>query len=115
MKDTELAWAAGFFDGEGCIGYYPQNRRMMVTVVQKDRRPLERFQEALGFGKIYGPAKSKSACYNWSVFSRDNVDKLFKLLVPFLSAPKQEQFHRAFIKYNNRAGKYRKEKVGYSN
>lgn len=58
----ELAWAAGFVDGEGHFGFSDRtgdNRRgstLLFSVAQVDRAPLERLQSALGgVGNITGP------------------------------------------------------------
>jgi len=47
---TDYAWAAGFFDGEGCVSLGERTRRpgqtypgLSVIVVQKDRRALDQF------------------------------------------------------------------------
>ena len=50
----ELAWAAGFFDGEGCFSWTKDWG--CVVIHQTVLAPLERFQRAVGdIGKIYGP------------------------------------------------------------
>jgi hypothetical protein len=52
--DEFLIWAAGFFDGEGCVGIYPGRQagrvrwRLCLSVVQKDRRPLDLMRERFG-------------------------------------------------------------------
>ena len=65
-KELELAWAAGFFDGEGCTCIWKgntgfNNRRVQVQIHQSsaDGTPevLKRFLEAVEVGKIYGPYK----------------------------------------------------------
>ena len=33
ITDTDLAYIAGFFDGEGCVGIYPQQNRLRVDVI----------------------------------------------------------------------------------
>src|SRR6266508_3519881 len=60
MDSHELAWAAGFFDGEGTVGcghMQPDKRpHLHLSVSQADVRPLKRFQLAIGgFGRIRGP------------------------------------------------------------
>jgi hypothetical protein len=56
MDREELAWAAGFFDGEGTLSYAQKARFVTVRVAQTERKILERFQRAVGgVGKIYGP------------------------------------------------------------
>lgn len=59
INREELAWAAGFYDGEGharARKYRPdksKSRSLQITVVQKDRQLLDRFQRAIGgLGKI---------------------------------------------------------------
>ena len=57
----DIAWAAGFFDGEGSVSLLWSKRkanknvwwRLQVTVVNCDRRALERFVEVVGEGRLY--------------------------------------------------------------
>jgi hypothetical protein len=53
-------WAAGFFDGEGCV--YILNGQIRVTVTQVDPRPLRALQAKYG-GHIYLDKKPKAAGY----------------------------------------------------
>jgi len=62
----ELAWAAGFFDGEGCFSYVKADGWGVVAIGQTNREPLERFQRAVaGLGKIYGPYEPKQRDGRW--------------------------------------------------
>jgi len=68
VLDThELAWAAGFFDGEGCSSNrrhkeHPSYVGVTVCIGQSNRKPLERFQKAVGgLGRIGGPYFKKHA------------------------------------------------------
>jgi LAGLIDADG endonuclease len=92
----ELAWAAGFFDGEGC-SYLQKtsvgHRRLRANITQKDIRPLERFQQVVGMGTIYGPRPQPPHTY-YLYFNRRNSIALFELLWPYLSEPKREQWSR---------------------
>lgn len=90
--ELELAWAAGFFDGEGCSKHY-----MTLSVGQKDRRPLDRFAAAVGYGNVTGPylhGHKKNGdpiyCHHWEVSGQKAVAVLRKLW-PYLSEPKREQ------------------------
>lgn len=52
-NDLDLAWAAGFFDGEGSIGIYkrhhaPTSFALTVSLSQVDPRPLRRFAAIVG-------------------------------------------------------------------
>jgi len=66
----ELAWAAGFFDGEGSFSWTEAAAFGCTVINQANKEPLERFQRAVaGLGKIYwavrnatqGPLVTKAA------------------------------------------------------
>lgn len=99
----ELAWAAGFFDGEGCTSTHlvkanhrnPEYMGLVMRVGQTDREPLERFQAAVGCGNIGGPyyrrnRPSAQPYYQWSV-SGERVEAVLDLLWEWLSTPKRLQ------------------------
>jgi hypothetical protein len=55
MNNTELAWAAGFFDADGHITCR-RDGLVHLTIGQVNTIPLERFKKAVGsVGTIYGP------------------------------------------------------------
>jgi len=98
--DTELAWAAGFFDGEGCVSVSrtlaTAEPVIQLSVSQVQREPLDRFAAAVGVGKVYGPYTKKSKprakpCYQWSITGSD-ADAVFERLRPHLCAPKIEKY-----------------------
>lgn len=98
--ETAIAWAAGFWDGEGYTGF--NRKRIVAQVVQTNKDVLERFQKAVGFGKIYGPYRQSRPNHKdyWQLhFDGDNeVENLFQLLSPYLSQPKTEQFTSAIMR-----------------
>ena len=47
------AWAAGFFEGEGCIT--ESNGHLITRITNTDEAMLERFREIVDAGTIYGP------------------------------------------------------------
>jgi hypothetical protein len=110
-NDRELAWAAGFFDGEGTITYTSRNtlvsgrRRagdLYVGVDQAvsphdgiDGTPppvLVRFAAAMGGGALKGPYHypPRRPLFKWYV-RNDEADRVLALLWPFLSATKRRQ------------------------
>ena len=86
-KETELAWAAGFFDGEGCTFSNGKDYPRMVAA-QMDRRPLDRLHAAVGFG-IVKPVRRGG--FEWVVSDWQDVRIVHMLLWPYLSQPKREQ------------------------
>ncbi len=51
--DPEVAWAAGFFEGEGTITM--SRRRLVVRLNNTDSEPVYQFAKIIGFGEVYGP------------------------------------------------------------
>ncbi|MBI4728927.1 MAG: hypothetical protein HY775_05420 [Acidobacteria bacterium] len=55
----ELAWAAGFFDADGCFSSVVATRYPVVSIGQVDHQPLARLMGAVGAGSISGPYASE--------------------------------------------------------
>ena len=101
MNREELAWCAGFFDGEGCVRFGMSNRsygRVSISIVQIDRRVLDRFLLATGgAGNINGPytyGRSKPS-FSLAVTGFRSVQHTACLLWTWLSPIKREQFKGA--------------------
>src|SRR5258708_5070125 len=111
----ELAWAAGFFDGEGSTFCQlkqdrPRYRRQLVVAVGQSGREipevLQRFQRALlGIGKIYGPYIRKGRrlpTWQWRALSFEEAQAAIAMLWRFLSPIKQRQASGALCSYGDR-------------
>lgn len=104
---TELAWAAGFFDGEGCVAAYVRkdgHRTLGAQVGQTDPRPLQRLRAVVREGRVYGPYARPdhpkwSSVWSWRVIGYPATTRVMTLLWPYLSEPKREQWARAIEKY----------------
>lgn len=100
--EIELAWAAGFYDGEGSLSTIKPagtciNYALTMEVSQVDRRPLERFHNAVGnIGKIVLLKSKRPNCspIHRLTLTRKNAEKVIELLWPYLSDPKKEQIER---------------------
>jgi hypothetical protein len=89
--EIEIAWAAGFYDGEGCstLSKKGKNSHVRCAISQKDRRVLDRFRNTVGFGKIY---PSKGTCpWRWQTTSELDSRRVLELLWPYLGELKKEQ------------------------
>ena len=111
----ELAWAAGFFDGEGSAHFAVGLRKkqtggrvvfsqLHLNVAQANREELERFQKAVGVGRIYGPYTNKGPNNkpHWRYFAGafPSFQHVMVVLWPFLCSRKRAQLkkaHQAFI------------------
>ncbi len=111
----DLVWAAGFIDGEGCIGLYPcaNNDRhfyLRLSVANTDLRCLERLQGLFG-GSInrtnHIDRPGCRPCWTWYCQSKKCVAAL-EAIKPFLFS-KLEQAEVALLsrKYMRRKGQSR--------
>ena len=88
-----LAWAAGFFDGEGCICLARRFRKgkkhpeyeLKLSVGQANPKPLELFSKSFG-GNVN---KRGDGYYICKLSSRDSIETL-RILIPFLVLKKDE-------------------------
>ena len=102
VTNTELAWAAGVYDGEGSAStYLPKQRksrvRQMAVYQGGDSAPpplLLRFRTAVGdVGLIHGPARGY--LYQWHSRRHVVVDSVSELLWPWISEVKRDQLRAA--------------------
>jgi hypothetical protein len=100
-RDQELAWAAGFFDGEGSTFTTVQRKCMFICIAvqQSTNKPLNvyRFQEIVGIGKVYVHAGNHAVL--WRTYKHGEVRYVLELLWPYLSCYKREQGRQAFERF----------------
>ncbi len=91
LTETQKAYIAGFFDGEGCvsIGKYQgkKNRtptyQLMVVISQKDD-VLHELRDMVGIGSVCGNNHTKGRYYNqWRMSPKDGV-KFLEMILPYL-------------------------------
>ena len=87
MKDTDLAWAAGFFDGEGCVLLRKSRNTYVVriTVSQVNPAPIVKFKRLFGGHISEQKPKNKSwkEQWKWEQDAKSGVETLLQLL-PYL-------------------------------
>jgi len=54
-----IAWAAGVFEGEGCV--CSDGSRVILRVQMTDFDVMARFASIMGFGRLYGPYEQRNA------------------------------------------------------
>lgn len=98
MKSTDLAWAAGFLDGEGCIRIAPHTGRtnlieyyLVVTAGQISKEPLEKLQTLFGGTLYFRPATrgNRRPVWDWRVYGTQ-VLTMLNLVLPYLTVKKAE-------------------------
>jgi len=97
-RREELAWAAGFFDGEGYTSAKPERRDIFIGlrlgISQSEEPPfsLKRFREAVsGIGTIHGPYLTMhKPRYTYSANGVE-AQAVFAMLASFLGPEKFKQ------------------------
>lgn len=99
----ELAWAAGFFDGEGGT-YVQHNARtrlyLKLIVGQKHRAPLDRMRKA--FGGIGNVTQRGQGLYTYQITRQEDVHLALEMMWPYLCDVKREQANAAIDVVNQR-------------
>ena len=130
MNTHELAWAAGFFDGEGHIGVHvgdhsqgrPWKRiDLYLSISQVDRRVLDRFRDAVGVGSVNGPyihpsvaaRKNEQPRYYFTTAKFEHIQAVVAMLWQFLSPVKREQALSALRTVKERLGHQKTCKRGH--
>lgn len=108
-KDTDVAWCAGFFDGEGHVaytrstpslvsGHVTRGIRCYVPQKSDNVEVLERFQRIVGMGTLQKEHPMPNGKpQNVLTFGIKEVKPLFEMLKPYLATEKWEAFDRALM------------------
>lgn len=96
MDRHELAWAAGFFDGEGWAAKRTRGVHSRINQAGPDGIPaaLLKFQRIVGVGRLKGPKveEGKQDLYWWEATSSPDVTRVADLIGPWLCPPKRVEF-----------------------
>ena len=99
MDRHELAWAAGFFDGEGWAAKRKRGVHSRINQAGPNGRPevLLKFLRIVGVGRLKGPqcTEGKQDLYWWEATSRPDVARVAETIGPWLCEVKRTQFERA--------------------
>jgi hypothetical protein len=99
MNKIDLAWVAGFWEGEGSIGCYnakaSKSYQFVVTFTQKNRLILEWLKKHFGGSIGY---KVDNNSHYWSLcLSKANAIHCIELLRPYIKMPRRlRQIKRAY-------------------
>ena len=92
---TALAWAAGFFEGEGCISWYSKVPNLQLCIVNTDLECLEKFRSIVGGGNIrertHAVREGYKAQYQL-VIAGDDAHVIYRRLRPWLSSRRQARY-----------------------
>jgi hypothetical protein len=97
---TDLAWVAGYVDGEGCVGVYTtganRSLRLTVQVNSVDFRSIEKLHDLFG-GYINQSCNTMSGrtLHQWRLTNKSAEDMLMEIM-PYLLV-KREQAEVALV------------------
>lgn len=90
----DIAWVAGFYEGEGTCGRY--GNKYILRISSADKEPIARVARTMGFGVVRGPfnyssklSKKPYYCYQLHLF--EYVQAFLAMVFPWLSPRRQEQ------------------------
>ncbi len=94
----DLAWAAGFFEGEGTTSVLKAQRDkyayLRMSVSQKDPELLYKFQNIFKVGKVY---KNKRGVHSWDCYRQSEVFVVLEALLPYFGSQKTKQANEAVL------------------
>ena len=96
-SDVEIAWVAGFLEGEGWFAYRDQRSggrtTMRVGCNQVNREPLERLQELFGgtIGFKRQDPKVRRSWWGWEIRNQEMILELTALITPWLTKERRER------------------------
>ena len=96
-RREEVAWAAGFLEGDGCCSYSTVSRYMCVAIGQAETGVLNRFAQVVGVGKVYGPYERSAKhfgttpAFQYKVHGLENTQAIVAMLWFKLGSAKRKQ------------------------
>ena len=104
LTETEKAYLAGFFDGDGCVNIGTRQGKSHATVSyylqvvfsQCDRPFLERWSIKVGMGSVYENAplrhptiKQTKTLWHWRLMDRQ-AEAMLRMMLPYLDIKKDQ-------------------------
>ena len=96
QRYTDIVWAAGLFEGEGCISFdsrQPKLRKVQLAMTDKD--VVERFINIVGYGNLLGPyirrPGTNKPLWEWKVSKSSEVLRILKMFLPYFGKRRSEK------------------------
>lgn len=98
MSPTDLAWLAGWLEGEGTFGFQQVNGVVYpkLAAASTDHDTLERAQAITGVGRIMNITKQKphhKQSWIWNVYRCNDVLALMQAIEPLMMSRRQARIH----------------------
>ncbi len=102
-RDTETAWAAGLFEGEGSVWRVTRrndNQRdaWHAGICMTDLDVIERFAKWAGCGNIYKlKDQGFKQAWRWQTGKRENVYQICQRLLPHMGIRRRTKMEEAMV------------------
>lgn len=112
VNREQLAWAAGLFEGEGCITFWTAkdtgNVYIQCVLGTTDRDVLENFQSIIGFGNIHAEKFDEryKQSWRWSVSSFEKCQAVIAMLWPWLGRRRKARALEVLTLFRNCGSRY---------
>lgn len=107
-SEVDLAWAAGLFEGEGCINVYRQKGRKFIRITlslcSTDRDVVERFAKIVGYKEVTELkryTKKNKIVYRWQTAHTEHVKRILRELMPYFGKRRTRQASDALVARRN--------------
>ena len=102
--ELQVAWAAGFFEGEGCISNVRKSQSISLNNTDKD--VIERFISIVKYGNLIGPYKSNGTKHKhthkpywmWAVAKKSEVKRILEMFLPYLGKRRRQRAEQALYR-----------------
>ena len=98
QRYTDIVWAAGLFEGEGCIHTLQMTKAKTtyrtLRQAMTDKDVMERFVNVVGYGNLNGPiwyTKSTKPVWDWNVTKKTEVLRILKMFLPHFGIRRAEK------------------------
>ena len=96
QRYIDIVWAAGLFEGEGCISTPSRNNciKRVLYIGMTDKDVMERFVSVVGYGNLNGPQWKQGGTkpvWQWSIERRPEVLRILKMFLPHLGKRRAEK------------------------
>ena len=99
-----IEWAAGLFEGEGCIHHRKDKDSWQLGITMTDQDVMEAVFEVMGVGSLRGPYKKAAhhhkPYYQWRVYSKEDIFKVICDFYPYMGERRREKFDEFLSTYN---------------
>jgi hypothetical protein len=98
-SETDWAWLAGIFEGEGCIEFHHKNSTA-ITISMTDEDVVRRAAEIAGVGSVMEltARRGHKVCWRWRVQQADLVQAVIDQIEPYLGKRRWARVQEARIR-----------------